>query len=83
MSSYPIDVVKERLSQLIDAALAGEAVTIIRDGQPVAELRAMAAKPKGKPSTTLIDEIAARAKLRSPLGRSAAEIIREMRDEEP
>ncbi len=83
MSSYPIAVVKERLSQLIDAALAGEAVTITRDGQPVAELRAMGVKPKGKPSTALIDEIAVRAKLRAPLGRSAADIVREMRDEEP
>jgi antitoxin (DNA-binding transcriptional repressor) of toxin-antitoxin stability system len=83
VSSYPIAVAKERLSQLIDAALAGESVTITRDGQPVAELRAMAIKPKGRPSTALIDEIAVRAKLRSQLGRSAADVVREMRDEEP
>ncbi len=83
MSSYPIAVAKERLSQLIDAALAGESVTITRGGQPVAELRAMAIEPKGRPSAALLDEIAAPAKLRSPLGRSAADIVREMRDEEP
>jgi prevent-host-death family protein len=40
MSSYTIATAKEHLSRLIDEALAGEPVTITRDGQPVAELRA-------------------------------------------
>ncbi len=40
MPSYTIATAKEHLSRLIDEALAGEPVTITRDGRPVAELRA-------------------------------------------
>ncbi len=83
MSSYPLSTAKEELSRLIDQAQGGEVVTITREGKPVAELRALDIVPKGKPSPHLIDEIAARAKLRSPLGQSAESIVREMRDEEP
>ena len=83
MSNYPIAVAKERLSQLIDAAIAGEPVTITRDDEPVAELRAVGLEPKARPSSHLIDEIAARARLRSPIGRSAADVVREMRDAGP
>lgn len=83
MSSYPLSTAKEELSRLIDRAQGGEIVTITRDGKPVAELRALEIAPKRQSSTQLIDEIAARAKLRSPLGQSAESIVREMRDEEP
>lgn len=82
MSSYPVSTAKEELSRLIDQAQSGEVVTITRDGKPVAELRALEIAPKARPSAQLIDEIAARAKLRSPLGQSAESIVREMRDEE-
>jgi antitoxin (DNA-binding transcriptional repressor) of toxin-antitoxin stability system len=83
MSSYPLSAAKEELSRLIDRAQAGEVVTITREGKPVAELRALEIAPKGRPSAQLIDEIAARAKLRPWAGKSAGDMLREMRDEEP
>ena len=43
MSSYTVATAKEHLSRLIDEALAGEPVTITRDGRRVAELRASGA----------------------------------------
>jgi antitoxin (DNA-binding transcriptional repressor) of toxin-antitoxin stability system len=82
MSSYPIAKAKEQLSRLIDEALAGETVTITRHGKPVVELRAFEVAPKQQSSAHLIDEIAARAKLRPWLGKSAVDLLREMRDEE-
>jgi hypothetical protein len=48
----------------------------------VAELRALEIAPKRRSSAHLIDEIAARAKLRPWLGKSAVDLLREMRDEE-
>jgi antitoxin (DNA-binding transcriptional repressor) of toxin-antitoxin stability system len=83
MSSYTIATAKEHLSRLIDEALAGEPVTITRDGRPVAELRASApvAGPKSVTQADIDWLRARRAKL-PPLGGDAVEIIREMRDEE-
>ena len=70
------------MSRLIDQAQGGQVVTITRDGKPVAELRALEIAPKRRSSAHLIDEIAARAKLRPWLGKSAVDLLREMRDEE-
>jgi antitoxin (DNA-binding transcriptional repressor) of toxin-antitoxin stability system len=67
MSSYPLSTAMEELSRLIDQAQRGETITITREGKPVAELRALEIAPKARPSAQLIDDIAARAKLRSPL----------------
>lgn len=82
MPSYPLSTAREELSRLIDQAQSGEVVTITRDGKPVAELRAFDIAPKLRSSVHLIDDIAARAKLRPWVGKSAADILREMRDEE-
>lgn len=49
MSSYSIAAAQEQLSHLIDEAQAGEAVTITRDGKPVAELRARPPTPAFAP----------------------------------
>ncbi len=84
MSSYTIATAKEHLSRLIDEALAGELVTITRDGQPVAELRASA--PAAAPRSVTpadIDWLRARRNERPPLEGDAVAIIREMRDEGP
>jgi antitoxin (DNA-binding transcriptional repressor) of toxin-antitoxin stability system len=83
MPSYPLSTAREELSRLIDQAQGGQVVTITRDGKPVAELRAIEIAPKRQSSAHLIDEIAARAKLRPWLGKSAVDLLREMRDEEP
>ena len=47
MSKHSVADAKNKLSELIDRALDGEAVVITRHGRPVAELRAFqdAAKP--------------------------------------
>ena len=69
------------LQHLVHEALAGETVTITRHGKPVVELRAFEIAPKRQSSAHLIDEIAGRAKLRPWLGKSAVDLLREMRDE--
>ena len=46
MSSYTIASAKEHLSRLIDEALAGEPVTITRDGLPVAKWRERGARAR-------------------------------------
>ena len=61
MSSYTIATAKEHLSRLIDEALAGEPVTITRDGRPVAELRASAPAAGPKSVTQAGHRLAARA----------------------
>jgi len=72
MATYSIAEAKARLSQLIDQALAGEEVTITRDGKPVAELRAKApSSVRGRPSPHLVDELARRAKRLPALGQPA------------
>ena len=84
MSSYSVAYAKEQLSKLIDEALAGESVVITRHGKPVVELHSLeATTPPGRPSRQLIDEIEAEARKLGPLGISAADFVREMRDEEP
>ena len=83
MSMYSVAHAKEQLSRLIDEALAGETVTITRHGKPVVELHSVEATPRNRPSPQLIDEIAAGARKIGPLGISAADFVREMRDEEP
>jgi antitoxin (DNA-binding transcriptional repressor) of toxin-antitoxin stability system len=69
MSSYTIATAKEHLSGLIDEALAGEPVTITRDGRPVAEPRASAPVAEPKPMTHAdIYRLRARRNARPPLG---------------
>lgn len=83
MSSYSVAYAKEQLSKLIDEALAGEEVVITRHGKAVVGLHSLAARePIKKPSAELINQIAARAKKRGPLGISAVDLVRAMRDEE-
>ena len=81
MATYSIEEAKALLSELIHKALAGEGVTITRDGKPVAELRPTMSATVRRPSPRLINEIAARAKTRPRLGENAVDIIRRMRDE--
>jgi antitoxin (DNA-binding transcriptional repressor) of toxin-antitoxin stability system len=84
MSSYTVATAKEHLSRVIDEALAGEPVTITRDGRPVAELRASKMVTEPKPMTQAdIDRLRARRNERPPLGGDAVAIIREMREEGP
>jgi prevent-host-death family protein len=83
MPRYSIAEAKDRLAALVDEAIAGENVTITRDGAPVVELRPTRGASEGRVSPRLLDEIAERSRRLPSLGRSAAEIIREMRDDYP
>lgn len=69
---------KERLSELVDRAVAGNVVTITRDGKPVAQITAI--KPPRKP----IDVAALRALTENMQFQeeSAGDFIRRMRDED-
>ena len=46
MSNHSVAEAKNRLSELIDRALAGEGVTITRHGQPVVELKPVRPAPR-------------------------------------
>lgn len=83
MPNYSLAAAKEQLSQLIDEALRGEPVTIVRDGTAVVELRPTTNPRTGRPTPELLEEIAALARSLPPSGESSAEVIRAMRDERP
>lgn len=67
---------------MIDEAAAGETVIITRHGKLAAEIKPPALRLGEADAARLIDEIAARAKLRPSLGESSVDIIRKMRDGE-
>lgn len=68
---------KTHLSELVDRAEAGEAVTILRRGRPVARLTAVAS-PRKKID---LQELRALTNAMKPSGSSAARLIRALRDE--
>jgi prevent-host-death family protein len=80
MAQYGVAEAKNNFTHLLDRVEAGENITITRHGKPVAELRAA-------PKQTLEERRAALkalAEWRSqfpPLPMSAAELVRQMRDE--
>jgi prevent-host-death family protein len=80
---YSIAEAGERLPKLVDEVLAGEDVMITRDGEPVVKLKPAVAPRAGRPSRELVEEIAARARLRPKLEEPAVDIIRRMRDDYP
>ena len=81
MTSYSVVDAKNKLSDLIDRALAGEAVVITRHGHPVAELRPVPAPPP-RMTKADIEWVRKRRLPRAPGGEDAATLIRRMRDED-
>lgn len=76
MDSYSLADAKARLSELIDKVEAGETVEITKRGKPVAKV-----VPTGKRLKPMDLEALARLRARLPWQeKSAAELIREMRD---
>ncbi|HET7716616.1 MAG TPA: type II toxin-antitoxin system prevent-host-death family antitoxin [Bauldia sp.] len=80
MSTHSVAEAKNRLSELIDRALAGEGVTITRHGHPVVELKPVTPPPR--PITPAdVDWLVARRR-----GRVAKEdagtLVSKMRDED-
>ena len=79
MSTHSVAEAKNRLSDLIDRALAGEDVTITRNGRPVVELRPVEPEP-GPVRPRDLDWLAARIVGRAPAAQDAGRLVGEMRD---
>ncbi|MFN3836703.1 MAG: type II toxin-antitoxin system Phd/YefM family antitoxin [Brevundimonas sp.] len=84
MAAYSVAEAKNTLPRLLDKAIEGEKVIITRHGKPVAEIRSLPAEraPMSREQRlALIDDFARRRQTLSPLDISAADLIRQMRDE--
>ena len=82
MPQYSVATTKDKLSSLIDKALAGEEVIVTRHGKPTVALRAVG--ERAEPARTMaewMEWLSERRKQRVPLGISAAGLVRRMRDE--
>lgn len=84
MTSLSVAEAQERLSELIDLALAGEGVVITRDGRPVAKLKPVQpAAPTGRRVTEAdLDWLAARRVGSIMPEMDAGELVSQMRDED-
>ena len=86
MASYGVAEAKNNFTHLLDRVQEGESITITRHGKPIAELRA---PPVARPVLTLeerrakLADYARRRDSRPPLGMSAADLIRVIRDGDP
>jgi antitoxin (DNA-binding transcriptional repressor) of toxin-antitoxin stability system len=80
MTTYSVAQAKDQLPSLIDRALAGEEVVITRRGIVVAEL-----KGRNSVSSVADDDIWERLRRlresQTPVSVSAADLVRQMRDE--
>ena len=80
MSTHSVAEAKNRLSELIDRAVAGEAVTITRHGHPIVELEPV--KPPPHEITPAdVDWLVAR-RLGRIANEDAASLVSRMRDED-
>lgn len=84
MPHYSVATTKDQLSRLIDKALAGEEVVITRHGKPTVELRVVEGAEKPRASMAEWMERLRRLRATQTLSDiSAADLIRQMRDEGP
>lgn len=81
MSEHSVVEAKNRLSDLIDRAMKGEAVVITRHGTPVVELKAVQPAPKRVTQADL-DWVAARRVPVKPGVEDSVALVRRMRDED-
>jgi prevent-host-death family protein len=80
MSEYSVVEAKNKLSELIDRALAGEAVVVTRHGAPVVEIKAV--RSQGRPMTEAdLERISARRPTARG-GPAAGDLVSQMRDED-
>lgn len=80
MSTYSVADARNRLSELIDEALAGKPVTITRHGHPVVELRPVRPVPRLMTSADVEWVIQRRRGRKAKV--DSVTLIRQMRDEE-
>jgi len=81
MSEHSVVEAKNKLSDLIDRAMKGEAVVITRHGTPVVELKAVQPAPKRITQADL-DWVAARRVPRSNPQIDAGTLVSQMRDDD-
>jgi antitoxin (DNA-binding transcriptional repressor) of toxin-antitoxin stability system len=82
MSTHSLAEAKDKLPELIDRALEGEAVVITRDGHAVAELKPIRPSPTPRPITEAdLDWLAARRIKRIKVSEDAGTLVSRMRDE--
>ncbi len=79
MSTYSIAEAMEKLPELIDRALNGEAIMIERDGRPVAELRPINVWPERRITDEHIDWLEEHRIPGRKASIDAVTLIREMR----
>ncbi|MFY7853676.1 MAG: type II toxin-antitoxin system Phd/YefM family antitoxin [Brevundimonas sp.] len=87
MANYGVAEAKNNFTHLLDRVQDGEKITITRHGKPIAELRPTLERktPKLTPEEreAWYAEFRKRRDERPPLGISAAELVRSMRDGDP
>jgi antitoxin (DNA-binding transcriptional repressor) of toxin-antitoxin stability system len=81
MGTHSVAEAKNKLAELIDRALRGEDVVITRHGRPVVELKAVPAPPQQITREAIEWVATRRIKVRGDKT-NAAELVRNMRDEE-
>ena len=86
MANYGVAEAKNKFTHLLDRVEKGERITITRHGKPIAELLAPVNLPprdKGPEWQAWYDAFVERRNARPPLGASAVELVRAMRDGDP
>lgn len=86
MANYGVAEAKNKFTHLLDRVQEGESITITKHGRPIAELRSarvVPAKLTGEARREWYREFVQRRNARPPLGMSAAELVRSMRDGDP
>ncbi len=82
MATYGVAEAKNNFTHLLDRVQEGESITITKHGKPIAEL-----SPTPKLTIdqrwALMDELNERRKKLPPLGMSAADLVRSLRDGDP
>ncbi len=84
MAHYSVATTKDKLSSLIDKALAGEEVIITRHGKPTVEMRVVESAQEPEPKRTKAEwmEWLRERRERRPLSDiTATDLVRQMRDE--
>jgi prevent-host-death family protein len=79
MANYSVATTKDKLSSLIDKALAGEEVVITRHGKPTVSLHVV--QPVAKPVKKGLAWLKERRDALQPLNVGGADIVAEMRSE--
>lgn len=85
MATYGVAEAKNKFTHLLERVEAGESITITRHGRAIAELTAAsraATKVDIEQRRAALRELAKWREQQPPLGVSAAELVRQMRDED-